>query len=149
MIYPPANGCLSTGPGTQQLYWSRPMLYRTIEPNHYWRLKNNQYTAWISTRHKKLTFVDLVLLNTFQKRSVSSPAPVTIDSPSGDIAWADQPSLACIRCMTRTTARLYSLVNWICPEYHDLEHQQAVTLLCRGQIRSIFSIVEHHGYKLV
>ena len=32
------------------------------------------------------TFVDRVLLNTFQKRNVSSPAPVTIDSPSGDIA---------------------------------------------------------------
>ena len=37
-----------------------------------------------------LTFVDLVLLNTFQKRSVSSPAPVTMDSPSGDIAWRKQ-----------------------------------------------------------
>lgn len=33
-----------------------------------------------------LTFVDLVLLNTFQKRRVSSPAPVTIASPSGDMA---------------------------------------------------------------
>lgn len=33
-----------------------------------------------------LTFVDLVLLNTFQKRSVSSPAPVTMASPSGDMA---------------------------------------------------------------
>lgn len=32
------------------------------------------------------TFVDLVLLNTFQNRKVSSPAPVTIDSPSGDMA---------------------------------------------------------------
>lgn len=33
-----------------------------------------------------LTFVDLVLLKTFQNLSVSSPAPVTIASPSGDIA---------------------------------------------------------------
>lgn len=32
------------------------------------------------------SFVERVLLNTFQKRSVSSPAPVTIDSPSGDVA---------------------------------------------------------------
>lgn len=32
------------------------------------------------------SFVDLVLLNTFQKRRVSSPAPVTIASPSGDMA---------------------------------------------------------------
>lgn len=32
------------------------------------------------------SFVDLVLLKTFQKRNVSSPAPVTIASPSGDIA---------------------------------------------------------------
>ncbi len=33
-----------------------------------------------------LTFCDLALLNTFQKRRVSSPAPVTIASPSGDTA---------------------------------------------------------------
>lgn len=32
------------------------------------------------------TLVDLVLLKTFQKRSVSSPAPVTMASPSGDMA---------------------------------------------------------------
>jgi len=44
-------------------------------------------------RGKKLTFVDLVLLNTFQKRRVSSPAPVTIDSPSGDIACPAQTAL--------------------------------------------------------
>lgn len=33
------------------------------------------------------TLVQRVLLNTFQKRSVSSPAPVTIASPSGETAW--------------------------------------------------------------
>lgn len=33
-----------------------------------------------------ITFVDLILLKTFQKRSVSSPAPVTMASPSGDMA---------------------------------------------------------------
>lgn len=32
------------------------------------------------------SFCDLVLLKTFQNLNVSSPAPVTIDSPSGDIA---------------------------------------------------------------
>lgn len=32
------------------------------------------------------SFVDRVLLKTFQKRKVSSPAPVTMASPSGDIA---------------------------------------------------------------
>ena len=32
------------------------------------------------------TFVDLVLLNTFQNLRVSSPAPVTMASPSGDMA---------------------------------------------------------------
>ena len=32
------------------------------------------------------TFCERTLLNTFQKRSVSSPAPVTIASPSGDTA---------------------------------------------------------------
>ena len=32
------------------------------------------------------SFCERALLNTFQKRNVSSPAPVTIDSPSGDIA---------------------------------------------------------------
>lgn len=32
------------------------------------------------------TFVQRVLLKTFQKRSVSSPAPVTMASPSGDTA---------------------------------------------------------------
>lgn len=41
-----------------------------------------QYNA----KKKELAFVDRVLLNTFQKRRVSSPAPVTIASPSGDIA---------------------------------------------------------------
>lgn len=34
-----------------------------------------------------ITLVDLILLKTFQKRSVSSPAPVTMASPSGDIAY--------------------------------------------------------------
>lgn len=33
------------------------------------------------------TLVQRVLLKTFQKRSVSSPAPVTMASPSGDTAW--------------------------------------------------------------
>jgi len=46
------------------------------------------------------TLVDLVLLNTFQKRRVSSPAPVTIDSPSGDIACAYQPSPFTSSCIT-------------------------------------------------
>lgn len=32
------------------------------------------------------SFVERVLLKTFQKRKVSSPAPVTMASPSGDIA---------------------------------------------------------------
>ena len=32
------------------------------------------------------SFCVVALLKTFQNRSVSSPAPVTIDSPSGDIA---------------------------------------------------------------
>lgn len=32
------------------------------------------------------SFCDRVLLKTFQNLSVSSPAPVTIDSPSGDMA---------------------------------------------------------------
>lgn len=36
------------------------------------------------------TFVDRVLLKRFQKRSVSSPAPVTMASPSGDIAFIVQ-----------------------------------------------------------
>lgn len=39
---------------------------------------------------KLLTFVDLVLLKTFQNLNVSSPAPVTIASPSGDIACNTQ-----------------------------------------------------------
>jgi len=52
-------------------------------------------TTMMITWRKKLTFVDLVLLNTFQKRRVSSPAPVTIDSPSGDMACQHQPSLLC------------------------------------------------------
>lgn len=34
-----------------------------------------------------LTLVERVLLKTFQKRRVSSPAPVTMASPSGDIAY--------------------------------------------------------------
>ena len=34
----------------------------------------------------KHTFCERALLNTFQKRRVSSPAPVTIASPSGDMA---------------------------------------------------------------
>jgi hypothetical protein len=33
-----------------------------------------------------LTFVERVLLKTFQNLKVSSPAPVTMASPSGDIA---------------------------------------------------------------
>ncbi len=33
------------------------------------------------------TFWVCALLKTFQNRRVSSPAPVTIDSPSGDIDW--------------------------------------------------------------
>lgn len=33
-----------------------------------------------------VSFCDRALLNTFQKRNVSSPAPVTIASPSGDNA---------------------------------------------------------------
>lgn len=36
------------------------------------------------------TFVQRVLLKTFQKRSVSSPAPVTMASPSGDTAWKEK-----------------------------------------------------------
>lgn len=36
------------------------------------------------------TLVQRVLLKTFQKRSVSSPAPVTMASPSGDTAWLDK-----------------------------------------------------------
>lgn len=35
---------------------------------------------------RNVTLVDLILLKTFQKRSVSSPAPVTMASPSGDMA---------------------------------------------------------------
>ena len=34
----------------------------------------------------QLTFCDLALENTFQNRRVSSPAPVTMDSPSGLMA---------------------------------------------------------------
>ena len=34
----------------------------------------------------QITLVDRVLLNTFQNLKVSSPAPVTMASPSGDIA---------------------------------------------------------------
>jgi len=41
------------------------------------------------------TLVDLVLLKMFQNRSVSSPAPVTMDSPSGDIASKNK-QLRCI-----------------------------------------------------
>lgn len=37
-----------------------------------------------------LTFVERVLLKTFQKRKVSSPAPVTMASPSGDIAYGQE-----------------------------------------------------------
>ena len=36
------------------------------------------------------TLVDLVLLKTFQKRRVSSPAPVTMASPSGDMAFENE-----------------------------------------------------------
>lgn len=34
-----------------------------------------------------VTFVERVLLKTFQNRRVSSPAPVTMASPSGDMAY--------------------------------------------------------------
>jgi len=44
----------------------------------------------------KLTLVDLVLLKTFQNRRVSSPAPVTIDSPSGDMACKHRASSSCM-----------------------------------------------------
>ena len=39
-----------------------------------------------------VTFVDLILLKTFQNLSVSSPAPVTMASPSGDMA-CERPAL--------------------------------------------------------
>ena len=47
---------------------------------------------WSSTNNDGilLTFCDLALLNTFQKRRVSSPAPVTIASPSGDTAYKNK-----------------------------------------------------------
>lgn len=41
-------------------------------------------------RRGRPTLVQRVLLKTFQKRSVSSPAPVTMASPSGDTAWAQK-----------------------------------------------------------
>ncbi len=50
-------------------------------------LRKSQYFI---KKKKKITFVDRVLLNTFQNRSVSSPAPVTIASPSGDIAFKNK-----------------------------------------------------------
>lgn len=48
-------------------------------------LRKSQYWQYFTKKYH--TFVDRVLLNTFQKRRVSSPAPVTIASPSGDIAF--------------------------------------------------------------
>lgn len=37
--------------------------------------------------YARRTFVERVLLKTFQNRRVSSPAPVTMASPSGDMAY--------------------------------------------------------------
>ena len=46
-----------------------------------------------------LTFVERVLLKTFQNRSVSSPAPVTMASPSGDMAYrGDKRDLVVSSC---------------------------------------------------
>lgn len=48
------------------------------------------------------TFVERVLLKTFQNLRVSSPAPVTMASPSGDIACGQEGSTPCLwasRCL--------------------------------------------------
>jgi hypothetical protein len=47
--------------------------------NNY-RILENKFNADFAS------FCERVLLKTFQNLSVSSPAPVTIDSPSGDMA---------------------------------------------------------------
>lgn len=49
----------------------------------------------MDTPPNRVTFVERVLLKTFQNRRVSSPAPVTMASPSGDMAYRrDRRALA-------------------------------------------------------
>lgn len=49
----------------------------------------------MDTPPSHVTFVERVLLKTFQNRRVSSPAPVTMASPSGDMAYTrDRRALA-------------------------------------------------------
>lgn len=61
-----------------------------------------------------VTFVERVLLKTFQNRRVSSPAPVTMASPSGDMACRrDRRGLAIFQLQqaasgTQTEARQVS-----------------------------------------
>ena len=49
--------------------------------------KNNFDEIQLPIHLLQPTLCDLALLKTFQKRNVSSPAPVTIVCPSGDIAY--------------------------------------------------------------
>lgn len=50
----------------------------------------SRFAGMPNDRQGHPTLVQRVLLKTFQKRSVSSPAPVTMASPSGDTAWAQE-----------------------------------------------------------
>lgn len=68
------------------------------------------------------TLVQRVLLKTFQKRSVSSPAPVTMASPSGETAWPQRVEECGIsisargqqtRCWFITNIKIACL-NWCC-----------------------------------
>lgn len=60
---------------------SVPMtVLNVLEEQGHYRILVNKFKTDIDS------LVDLVLLKTFQNRSVSSPAPVTMASPSGDMA---------------------------------------------------------------
>ena len=71
------------------------------------RLQSMTVATETSDGAENLTLVHRVLLKTFQNLSVSSPAPVTMASPSGDTAW--QGEHANIR---RQAEKMHNA--WIC-----------------------------------
>lgn len=64
--------------------WQEKKTKKMTNGGHHWTKRCIQRSG--TFKNGVNTFVDLILLKTFQNLSVSSPAPVTMASPSGDMA---------------------------------------------------------------
>lgn len=91
-LYP--TQCLGEFYRSENIHMRPKVLHRRHDQAHSPRLSvvlMSQLSVYRTNRGhrnrlKHPTLVQRVLLKTFQKRSVSSPAPVTMASPSGDTA---------------------------------------------------------------